>query len=290
MSKLIRVIFAGIALMASLALGAQVHAQATDLDCNKCVDRSEILEQAISSSKIKGGAVIRSKIRDDAVNDAKLSVNLRNRIMDIEADQSRPRWRVKHQDPVTRALSDVAGIEVDLVRPNRAFGQNLKIVQVKLTDDNPIGANWYPAVIGQGDIMAFGYQGTELNHAILAFDPNTNCSGDPVKFIFKKAVGSLLIPQSGGSVRWWVAYDYRNGNVYDFDFDGSAGVVSSDVSYDLLEYGQDLGFFPADGCSVNVNLLTRSDLNSSGVSLITDLVLVGNSAPDAGKDLILVYQ
>ena len=86
MSNLNRIPIIGIALIVLLGLGAEVHAQtATDLDCNKCVERSEILEQAISSSKIKGGAVIRSKIRDNSVNESKLSANLQDRLNEIEA-------------------------------------------------------------------------------------------------------------------------------------------------------------------------------------------------------------
>jgi hypothetical protein len=73
MSKLIRTFLIGIAPLALLGLGAQAHAQATDVDCNGCVDLSDIASEAISASRIRAGAVTSSKIRPEAVTTGKIA-------------------------------------------------------------------------------------------------------------------------------------------------------------------------------------------------------------------------
>ncbi len=52
MSKFIRTFLIGMAAIALLGLGAQVHAQATDLDCSQCVDATDIASQAVTTKKI----------------------------------------------------------------------------------------------------------------------------------------------------------------------------------------------------------------------------------------------
>ena len=47
-------------------------AQATNLDCNKCVDKGDIAKKAVKASKIAKDAVKTKKIKDDAVTSAKI--------------------------------------------------------------------------------------------------------------------------------------------------------------------------------------------------------------------------
>ncbi|MCH7765385.1 MAG: hypothetical protein IH916_02380, partial [Acidobacteria bacterium] len=73
MFKSIRIFFIAIAPIALLGLAAEVHAQAaTDVDCNGCVDISDIAAQAVGAAKLKDGAVTRDKLRNNSVNTGKI--------------------------------------------------------------------------------------------------------------------------------------------------------------------------------------------------------------------------
>ena len=72
MPKSIRIILVTIVPIALLGLGAQVHAQATDVDCSGCVDTSDIASQAVTPNKIKPKAVTTSKIAPKAVTNGKI--------------------------------------------------------------------------------------------------------------------------------------------------------------------------------------------------------------------------
>ena len=63
-----------------LGLGAQVHAQATDVDCIRCVDTSDIAPAAVTTGKIKRRAVTTAKIKNGAVTIKKVSSKLSNPI------------------------------------------------------------------------------------------------------------------------------------------------------------------------------------------------------------------
>lgn len=69
MSNLITTGLIGFAL---LGMGTAVHAQ-NDVDCNKCVDASDIAAQAINSSKIEKSAVTTKKIAKKAVTAHKIA-------------------------------------------------------------------------------------------------------------------------------------------------------------------------------------------------------------------------
>ncbi len=69
MSNLITTGLIGFAL---LGMGTVVHAQ-DDVDCNKCVDASDIAGQAVNSSKIKKSAVTTNKIAKQAVTTHKIA-------------------------------------------------------------------------------------------------------------------------------------------------------------------------------------------------------------------------
>ena len=71
MSRYLRRIVLIMTPIALLGLGGQVQAQA-DVDCNKCVDASDIAKEAINASKIAKNAVTTNKLKDKAVTGAKL--------------------------------------------------------------------------------------------------------------------------------------------------------------------------------------------------------------------------
>lgn len=52
MSKSISIILVGIAPIVLLVLGAEVHAQANDVVCTRCVDRSDIAREAVTVNKV----------------------------------------------------------------------------------------------------------------------------------------------------------------------------------------------------------------------------------------------
>ena len=54
MSKHLQTILAAIGL---LGIGAQVHAQASDVDCFKCIDTRDIAGEAVTTYKIRPQAV-----------------------------------------------------------------------------------------------------------------------------------------------------------------------------------------------------------------------------------------
>ena len=72
MSKSIRTFFISIAPLALLGLGAQVHAQANDVDCYHCVDTRDIAANAVITGKLKKHAVTQSKIGKNAVTTNKI--------------------------------------------------------------------------------------------------------------------------------------------------------------------------------------------------------------------------
>ena len=77
--------------IALTGLSAQVYAQASDVDCVRCVDASDIAPDAVSINKIRNKAVTTSKlapravttgkIRDGAITENKLSANLSNAML-----------------------------------------------------------------------------------------------------------------------------------------------------------------------------------------------------------------
>ena len=77
MTRLIRFILVGFALT---GLGTQVHAQANDVECTRCVDAADIAGKAINASKIKKFAVHADKIKPGAVTSDKLSPDLSDAI------------------------------------------------------------------------------------------------------------------------------------------------------------------------------------------------------------------
>ncbi len=81
-SKALRVITVGgvLGLLGSIALPATAWAQATDVDCNKCVDKGDVAKKAITKKKIKPGAVTSKKIADGAVTETKLSPALQQSV------------------------------------------------------------------------------------------------------------------------------------------------------------------------------------------------------------------
>ncbi len=72
MSNSIRNFLITIAPLALLSLGAQVHAQATDVDCSGCVNTKDIAFQAVTPAKIRPEAVTTGKIRNAAVTTRKI--------------------------------------------------------------------------------------------------------------------------------------------------------------------------------------------------------------------------
>lgn len=72
MSKSIRNFLFTIAPLALLSLGGQVHAQATDVDCIRCVNTGDIATDAVTTFKIRTGAVRNSDIAKDAVTSIKI--------------------------------------------------------------------------------------------------------------------------------------------------------------------------------------------------------------------------
>ena len=234
------------------------------------------------------------------------SVPLTNAILDLQARMdalegdnlalqeqvatvsNQPRWRLKKYDLVTQQYTEqTSGIAMIMPTVNRHKDQRLHLVMVKT--DTVRGERWLPAVMGVNSIIAFGYQGTDFNHTILAFEPNTNCTGNPVAMILKSSVGDLL---DFTRPRWGlISYDYRNGNIYGVT---NGGNTSSNVNYDLLEYGFDKGYFPnyegGTGCDQNVNISTRpdmarKDLTPDGNMFYFEPELWANSPPRAGEYL-----
>ncbi len=73
MSKLIRTVLIGIAPIALLGLGAEVHAQANDVDCTRCVDGKDIAREAVTTNKIGKRAVTTGKIAPEAITTGKIA-------------------------------------------------------------------------------------------------------------------------------------------------------------------------------------------------------------------------
>ena len=71
MSKFIGTFLFGIAPIAILGLGAEVHAQ-DDVDCYHCVDSRDIDSEAITTNKIEPKAVTTNKLAKRAVTSGKL--------------------------------------------------------------------------------------------------------------------------------------------------------------------------------------------------------------------------
>ena len=77
-------------LAATLAMTAEVRAQATDVDCDQCIDKSDISagavskgkleDKAVTSSKLAKNSVGRDKIKDGAVSLSKVVGKLKNDI------------------------------------------------------------------------------------------------------------------------------------------------------------------------------------------------------------------
>lgn len=80
----------GLAPIALMAFGTQVRAQATDVDCTKCVDSRDIAVKAVTTGKLQSeavtkdkigrGAVTTSRIKNGAVTPSKVSPELSNSI------------------------------------------------------------------------------------------------------------------------------------------------------------------------------------------------------------------
>lgn len=73
MSKFISTSFPGFALIAFLGLGVEVHAQASDVDCARCVDTTDIASGAVTNGKIADRAVNNKKIETGAVTNGKIA-------------------------------------------------------------------------------------------------------------------------------------------------------------------------------------------------------------------------
>lgn len=73
MSKIIRTFLIAIAPIALLGLGAEVHAQASDVVCDKCINSSDIAGGAVATSKLKKQAVTKAKLADKAVTTTKIA-------------------------------------------------------------------------------------------------------------------------------------------------------------------------------------------------------------------------
>jgi hypothetical protein len=88
-----------IALIALLSLGADAHAQVSDVDCDGCVDRADIANgavdarklsrQSIVTNKIASKAVTTGKIKGGAVTMSKLSPELQNLLADLQEERDR---------------------------------------------------------------------------------------------------------------------------------------------------------------------------------------------------------
>ncbi len=255
--------------------------------------------QAVGQSAFSGAGVIEStsggfKFPDGTEQTTATPDNLAARLEALENQVlDQPRWRPKIYDSATGQWNEISGMAMHLPSVNRHEDQNLHVVMVR--SDTVQGEKWLPAVMGINGIIAFGYQGTDLNHTILAFEPNTDCTGDPVGLILKSSLGDLL-DFSRPWFRSYIAYDYRNGNIY-----GSkgGGNTSSEVNYDLLEYGFDKGYFPnyegGYGCDQNVDISTRSDLARPDLTSDQNMVLLepelwANSHPSAGEGIIWWFE
>jgi len=55
-----------------VCMAGQAHAQATDVDCNKCVDTGDIANFAVGGGKIENGAITTNKLGDLSVTGAKI--------------------------------------------------------------------------------------------------------------------------------------------------------------------------------------------------------------------------
>ena len=61
-----------IAFIALLGLGAEVHAQAGDVNCSKCVDTSDIALDAITSNRIKNESITNADIKKDIITGSRI--------------------------------------------------------------------------------------------------------------------------------------------------------------------------------------------------------------------------
>jgi hypothetical protein len=110
--------------------------------------------------------------------------------------------------------------------------------------------------------------------------------------VVRSALGPLTERTRPPTFRGYTAYDLRNGNIY-YAADAYAD-ENSNVSYDLLEYGNETGFFPREGlnfgCSLNVNLSTRPDLSAGNFALSIPLTLIGNYPEEAAEGLFVGFR
>ena len=73
MSKPISAAFSALVLVALLGLGADVHAQASNVNCSRCVDAGDIAPEAVTTGKIANRAVTSKKIESGAVTNGKIA-------------------------------------------------------------------------------------------------------------------------------------------------------------------------------------------------------------------------
>lgn len=73
MSRLIRTFLIGIAPIALLGLGAEVRAQANDVNCFQCIDTKDIAPKSVTSGKIAPNAINTSKLKKGAVTKGKIA-------------------------------------------------------------------------------------------------------------------------------------------------------------------------------------------------------------------------
>jgi hypothetical protein len=62
----------GLAPIVLMALGAEVRAQATDVDCSKCVDSKDIAVKAVTTGKLQSESVTKDKIARSAVTTSRI--------------------------------------------------------------------------------------------------------------------------------------------------------------------------------------------------------------------------
>ena len=70
--------------LTALGPGTVLAQAAGNLDCNKCVDSSDVAKNAITKKKIEKGAVSKKKIREGAVDLARLSSDLQDHVGERE--------------------------------------------------------------------------------------------------------------------------------------------------------------------------------------------------------------
>lgn len=189
-----------------------------------------------------------------------------------------PGWKFYEYFPDTDSLVESDDVIVVQYPYNRINSINSALLMIKLTEGAPYGMDWYPAVYAPANgQVTLGWQGLEAVSTVLAWHPNTGCTGEPIAMVSKlhPALGLRAFAPSNNKFiefvysrpyRWWVGYDYRNGKAYRFQ---SGGSTSADKRFDLLEYGFDDGWLPNEfGCKENVLLSERPDLTIDGQVII----------------------